>query len=435
LSVTPEYKKQANLVPLNDRWKCDTDWIDRANDPDHNRLDMDNVIISLAKTFIPAVPCSCSKDTPKPPPHGEWLYVPTLSHNVTPNYQFALRDTPMMRAVQERIGAASMVDLDETSSVTEYCSVFEQALRSEYEEHLRLYELYSLYHFHIELLDKHPHPVIPCQDYKEARQAAGSFVYKTARLVIDGISDARPTLQIGDIVLLRPIPAYDQVHVEIESRIVRVIRGQTNRRFDASQGNDHFGKDQVIITWGLNHKQTSYLLLKHLSKTSLRKTQKKGEMHKTSEHNIMFNVRFIPSAAVLERCLTALDWLSHVSKNNPQALDDVLFPVKAPAVKPLSAHQMHRMKEDYSDEENPLNELQSSFVKMVGARTRDPEYNNVRPPMILTGPAGRFALSYYKLNYRLYLTFISFYIRDWQDQDSHGCNCRCSGHHVIWMCQ
>lgn len=90
----------------------------------------------------------------------------------------------------------------------------------------------------------------------------------------------------------------------------------------------------------------------------------------------------------MERCLTALDWLKRVSSTHPEALNNVLFPVHAPKVKPLTPKASIRMKQDDSDVCKPLNELQSAFVRMVGARTRDPEFNFVRPPMILTGPAG-----------------------------------------------
>jgi hypothetical protein len=108
----------------------------------------------------------------------------------------------MFQAAQEKIEPA-IVDLDETSSISEYSKMFECSLRLEYEEHLRLYELYSLYHVNIFLVDACPHPDIPGQgNTKKSRTA---IVHKKARLFIDGIADARPTLQIGDIVLLRPI--------------------------------------------------------------------------------------------------------------------------------------------------------------------------------------------------------------------------------------
>lgn len=363
---------------IRDRWKCDTSWIDNVNNPNLNAFDQEKCIINLSKNFIPEVPCCCGKDPLQPPPHSEFLYMPTLAHTVAPNYKFALLDTPMLQAAQSKMEQLGLVDLDETSSVTEYITVFKEALRLEYEEHLRLYETFSLYHVNLQPIEECPHPVIPGP---ESDRFAQTVVYKTARIVIDGIADARPTLQIGDIVLLRPIPAYDTVFLEIESRVVRVVRGQTNRFMNARQNSDpNAGKDQVIITWGLNHNQTSILALKHSPNVQ--------NLLKTSQ--IKFNIRFIPSAVPLERCLTALDWLENVSKNNPQALNGVLFPVKAPEVKPLSAHQVNRLRQDDSDRDKPLNELQLSFVKMVGARTRDPEYNVVRPPMILTGPAGMY---------------------------------------------
>jgi hypothetical protein len=290
---------------------------------------------------------------------------PTLPHTVNPNYQFALRDNAMFQAAQEKMDF--IVDLDETSSIPEYSKMFAHSLQLEYEEHLRLYELYSLYHVNMRLIDECPHP--------KNRGSFNTNVHKLAQLFIDGIADARPTLQIGDIVLLRPISALGQVHLEIESRIVRVVRGH-------KQHADAQIKDQVIITWGLTPEQMSELSLINFDSTRI----KFG--------SIKFNVRFIPSSAQLERCLTALDWLNHVSKRFPRAMDDVLFPVKAPEVKPLSIQQAQRMKQDDSDMEKPLNELQSSFVKMVGARTRDPEFNTIRPPMILTGPAGKIIYEY-----------------------------------------
>lgn len=105
-------------------------------------------------------------------------------------------------------------------------------------------------------------------------------------------------------------------------------------------------------------------------------------------------VRFVPSSTILERCLTALDWMeesdsvvtsSGSTRKNPlamqEAMQDVLYPVVAPKAKPLPVDQRTVAPE-------PLNELQASFVRMVRARTLDHEFEKVRPPMILTGPAG-----------------------------------------------
>jgi hypothetical protein len=46
--VIPENKKIANLVPVQRRWKCDTAWINKANNPDYDRFDQDNVIVNVS---------------------------------------------------------------------------------------------------------------------------------------------------------------------------------------------------------------------------------------------------------------------------------------------------------------------------------------------------------------------------------------------------
>jgi hypothetical protein len=73
--VIPENKKMANLALLQARWECDTAWVDKANNADYDRFDQDNVIIKLAKNFIPPVQCLCNKGSQNPPPHGDGLYM------------------------------------------------------------------------------------------------------------------------------------------------------------------------------------------------------------------------------------------------------------------------------------------------------------------------------------------------------------------------
>ena len=89
---------------------------------------------------------------------------------------------------------------------------------------------------------------------------------------------------------------------------------------------------------------------------------------------------------MLERSLTALDWLENSSTFQRKELEMILFPVSAPVVKPLTQEQMWLKISDGDGDQ--LNELQSSFVRMVRARTLDPSFGSTRPPMILTGPAG-----------------------------------------------
>ncbi|KAL7516520.1 LOW QUALITY PROTEIN: hypothetical protein ACHAWX_001531, partial [Stephanocyclus meneghinianus] len=351
--IIPQHKRALNLVPVHEHWKCDSNWIDAAEDGNKNAqssYDMDEVIVSLARNFIPAVLCTCNQNHNSSPLHGAALYVPTLPHIVNPNYQFALIKQNPMYEVSKQQNAPDIVDLDETSSTVEYSKSFEHALKIEYEEHLKLYEQFSLYDVRIDPVDKRFLPGL-------------GFVTKVAKISMNGFADARPTLQIGDIVLLRPRLRGPSVShhmtysaLEIESRILGVIRSKRDE------------KDQILFTWGLNHHQTAVM--------------------GNAPWETYFNVRFVPSASSLERCLTALDWIKNVSIHHPQALNDVLFPLEAPKVKSLKGQQSIRLKHDASDTDTQLNELQSSFVRMVRARTLDSEYTHVRPPMILTGPAG-----------------------------------------------
>jgi len=201
-----------------------------------------------------------------------------------------------------------------------------------------------------------------------------------AIIYLEGISDARPTLQVGDIVLLRPIQPLvalmpnrygtmvaEQYAIEIETRITNLVRGKAGQ------------PDQVILSWALTLEQRDAL----------------------KDHAWVreYSIRFIPASTMIDRCLTALDWLENLSVFQQNALQDILFPVNAPIVKPLPVEQrqVHRgvptsadysSQTDISDIGKPLNQLQSSFIRMVRARTQDPSFEMTRPPMILTGPAG-----------------------------------------------
>ena len=147
--------------------------------------------------------------------------------------------------------------------------------------------------------------------------------------------------------------------VEIESRVINIVRGKGNV------------PDQVIISWELSPEQRDEL----------------------KDHAWIreYNIRFIPNSSAVEKCLTALDWLENLSEFQQEGLKDILFPVSAPVVKALTAEQRQvspGASTANSDIGKPLNELQSSFVRMVRARTLDPSFEMTRPPMILTGPAG-----------------------------------------------
>jgi hypothetical protein len=243
--VIPHDKKALNLLPVSDRWKCDTTWIGLGSHTDN--LDMEKVIVSLARNFIPFVQCRCREGKNQPPPHGEPLWLPTLPQTVAPNYLFALHDNPLRRAAHEKL-LTGAVDLDETTLVAEYSSMFEQALRLEYEEHLRLYESYSLYDVSLQ----------PLEPTEQVDRNGKWVVHKKVSVVVDGIADARPTLQVGDIALLRPIPyqRHATTTIEIETRILRVIRGKKDIKLPEGSNNmQSLEKDRIILEWGLNHQQ------------------------------------------------------------------------------------------------------------------------------------------------------------------------------------
>lgn len=201
-------------------------------------------------------------------------------------------------------------------------------------------------------------------------------------------ANASASLQVGDIVLLRPsqplatiVPVVGnrfgkwealRYQIEIQSTVMSVRRGMRDE------------KDQVVISWDLSPEQREALM----DPSFIRQ----------------YAIRFVPSSTILDRCLTALDWLeSHdaLALFQPGALEEILFPVNAPVVKPLTAEQRHVIcginegalsAHDTGDIGKQLNELQSSFVRMVRARTLDPSYDQTRPPMILTGPGKGYSL-------------------------------------------
>ncbi len=338
-SFVPAKVKAFNLAAVQDRWIFSGPYLNGADD------DMDLVIAELAKNFIPQVPCTCcvpfSSDTSvsSRPTHGPQYFSPMPTHKVVPDLTFALRsDAAIQRPYYE-------ADLDETTSIEEYASTFRSALFSEHEELMQLYEKYSLVRWQI-----------------------SRFNEKCAVIHYVGISDARPSLQVSDIVLLRPrIPVAVQtvnhyhgrlvqthINIEIETRILSIARGYRTQ------------SDHIIIDWNITHEQVQAL--------------------NDPTWGREYSIRFVPTSSMLNRSLTALNWLENSSTFQRKELEMILFPVSAPVVKPLTREQMRLEISD--GDGNQLNELQSSFVRMVRARTLDPSFGSTRPPMILTGPAG-----------------------------------------------
>ena len=295
------------------------------------------------------------------------------------DYHFALRDNGQSKPFNQ-------ADLDETTSITEYASTFRDAIRLEHEEKMRLYEKYSLYKWPLK---------------RFAKDADKASIY------VEGIADARLGIQVGDIVLLRPIqplvmwvPHFgrsgvqaQQYTIEIESRVMTIQKGKGKSilhsvsRCCAADLSlilcDHApigsAPDLLVIEWNLTEAQQQEL----------------------RDHGWVreYTIRFIPNGSTIDRSLTSLDWLQNLTEFQQQAMKEILFPINAPIVKPLTPEQRkvyvgvpkdsgYSSQQDNGDIGKPLNELQSSFVRMVRARTLDPSFLVTRPPVILTGPAG-----------------------------------------------
>ena len=352
----PQHLNDINRAPVYDRWFVADEGF-HANNPNHtSSCNMEPVIVKIVENFIPRVPCLCGQISDPAPVHGPFFYQPIPGHSVPPDFSFGLNASN-----NKRKWRFPQVDLDETTSISEYSTTFRYALRSEHEDMMRMYEKYSLFKWQLKGMENNK-----------------------ARIPIDGIADARPALQIGDIVLLRPVQPIvgfmpdgyggmkaGQYNIEIESRILSIVRGKT--------GKSQQQLDQVIIGWDLN-------------------TQQKDQL---KDHAWVreYAIRFIPSSTVIDRSLTALDWLENLTDLQQNEMKDILFPVRAPVVKPLAPEQRYvaiggvpevsnLSERDSGDIAKPLNDLQASFVRMVRARTLDPSFEAARPPCILTGPAG-----------------------------------------------
>jgi hypothetical protein len=327
----PQHLKNENLKPVDERWVL------RMNEKIAVTDDkIDAALADIAQHFIPAVP----PPTEAPPTEATQSYdprhyLPAPHHILPPDLSFGLREYWPGATISWR---PYFADLDETTSIKEYTDTFRSALRLEHEELMRMYEKYSLFNWSL-----------------RGHEGSPVLGFRKAVIHIAGAADARPALQISDIVLLRPLNhVQGKRKIEIESHIESIIRGRPNK------------PDQIVISWNLIPQQRYALN----DPTMMRK----------------YAIRFVPNSTFLECSLTALNWVENLSTYQKQVLSNVLFPVTAPVVKkPLTPEPRTEFRGD-SDTEKPLNELQLSFVRMVRARTLDPSFDMIRPPMILTGP-------------------------------------------------
>jgi len=213
------------------------------------------------------------------------------------------------------------------TSLQEYVSTFCDLLQEEFYENTMLYNRYTQYNATV-----------------RARVFSIDDGQETARGVIEipGIFDARPSLQFGDRVILRPLRSI-LPSIEVVATVVNTIRGKKRNE-----------SDRLIITW-LPNAQAVVL---------------KG---------VTMAVRFFPSTIPFDRCLAALRWLQiDIDRATSKEL---LFPSQHPKINPVAL--------DLSDPAiQGLNPQQLQFVHLVMARSASPTEEMIRPPMVLTGPAG-----------------------------------------------
>jgi hypothetical protein len=290
-----------------------------------------------------------------------------------------------------RLPPPNLPSVDNISSLNDYRSTWESILEAEWEEVLRRYENYSQY---AKSIDIHSTSLqMPHQD--TSKSSVGATL--NASIKVNGIADASPPLMIGDTVLIRPmhlisLPLNFQspraltnglhwsppIHVaEVQAKILSVQRGSSSTGTMSKKN----ASDKVVLSW-LNRESSSILL--HSLETAANDTQRSNRAAKRPASH--FNVRFVPAITRHERCLTALDWLVETYKKHPQAAMDLLFPVTAPAFVLSSAGEL--ASNDILAQTKQLNDKQSSFVSIVIGRTQDPSMDQIRGPIILTGPAG-----------------------------------------------
>jgi hypothetical protein len=310
-NFVPHSARQILLVPVNQLYQA---------------RELPNMMEHVDRTYEEAVPhhprCNC----PMPHPMG----FPSRAVPVVPvDPYFAIRQETRQRTSQDF--SMSFQRLESARRKDDYLNILQSLLREEFEERMMLYERYTQYQAKVQV----------------NRDATGQ-----ATLQIPGIHNARPAIEPGDNVFLRPQESVElggAPSPEIHAQVIRTVRGKLSRK-KGKKG--IMEADKVVITWLIPRFQ------KFLN-------------------DKLFAVRFLPSTTDLQRSFAALQWIRAL---DPQVARELLFPTETPQI------PMDYVPKDQFDQD--LNEKQSRFVSMVLTRTRHPSMYKVRPPMILTGPAG-----------------------------------------------
>lgn len=151
----------------------------------------------------------------------------------------------------------------------------------------------------------------------------------SCQLKIEGIADADPPVLPGDTMLVRSLTV-PREPLELRATVMSVVRGKQQHTLTA--------------TWHPQYPPSAC------------------------------NVRFVPSPKPHINCLTALAWLASQPSS---AMMPLLFPETAPIL-PQTSFPLPAT----------LNVQQADFCRSVLRRTKTVEYDTLRGPLILTGPAG-----------------------------------------------
>ena len=331
------------------------------------------------------------------------------------------------KSSSETTTKAHLLAVESVSNKQEYVDVFSKLLKEEYERLMILYERYSAYNVSIQPLTT-------------------TTTRPQASILIPGIYDARPSVQTGDTLLIRP-------HETVVLRPPVVVQGPTTHqvmhlqhqqallyhqqeRIHELQNKANYYKEYLQQEAQLIFKQQQQLVndynrllagntstFTHQDRVEIRTTvlrslkndklvsswlqQQNEEFSHLAESltDQTYSVRIIPNSTKYDRCWTALVWLMvEIPDDHGKEL---LFPTQAPVLPPYTPPQVYtalagvattastdanNASESNSNgkggETNNLNEQQLSFCRMVLLRTAHPSMDKVRPPMVLTGPAG-----------------------------------------------
>ena len=301
----------------------------------------------------------------------------------------------------DRTTAPSSIPSEGGWNLVKYCDGWEASLWRERARVLQLFERYAQYERTLRVASI-PSPTDP------------RVVHHQAQFDLPGIADAVPPVSPGDTVVVRSLqhyivprgmlpivlpihssgapplqqsPQLELIPVELRCQVQAIVR-QTVR-------------DPDVATTALATGTTTVV---HLSWTlpPWYNWMNQPAFQGPSQN---FNLRFVPSLAPLLRCLTALTWLR---RQPSKAMQTLLFPTDAPPLpsldnlndddddgddawdKPPSASTASTPLQQLQPPLPPpeLNVPQRDFLRLVRRRTRHSSCHSVRPPLLLTGPAG-----------------------------------------------